>query len=54
MNKLKKLFHDADVDNSGFLSMEEIYNLLNLTLRIEITREELEDATGLIGCADVN
>ena len=51
---MKKLFQEADVDNSGFLSMEEIYNLFNLNLGIEITREELDDAAGLIGCADAN
>ena len=35
MEKLKKLFKEADMDNSGFLSMEEIYNLLTLNLGIE-------------------
>ncbi len=43
---LKQLFFEADWDHSGFLSTDEIYNLLNLKLEVEITKEELEDLIG--------
>ena len=42
VSKLKKLFLEADYDNSGFLSLDEVYNLLTLNLGIEIKRDEIE------------
>ena len=49
--KLKKLFLQADYDNSGFLSMDEVYNLLTLNLGIEIRRSEFE---ALVGAKDID
>ena len=49
LEELKNLFLEADVDNNGFLSIDEIYSLLTLRLGVEIRIEELEE---LIGEAD--
>ena len=49
--KLKKLFLQADHDNSGFLSMDEVYNLLTLNLGIEIRRSEF---AALVGAKDID
>lgn len=46
MAYMKQLFKEADTDNSGFLSIDELYNLLNLRLEVEIRREELEQLVG--------
>jgi Ca2+-binding EF-hand superfamily protein len=36
MEHMRKLFLEADVDHSGFLSVDEIYNLFNLKLDMEV------------------
>lgn len=36
MSYLKRLFQEADIDHSGFLSVDELYNLFNLKLEVEI------------------
>lgn len=51
MSYLKRLFQEADIDHSGFLSVDELYNLFNLKLEVEIWWEELEE---LIGTADAD
>lgn len=43
LSYLKQLFYEADKDHSGFLSKDEIYNLFNLKLEVEITKEELDE-----------
>jgi len=57
MTYLKQLFYEADRDHSGFLSKDEIYNLFNLKLEIEITKEELDELMGTFdedGDAQIN
>lgn len=46
LSYLKQLFYEADKDHSGFLSKDEIYNLFNLKLEVEITKEELDEMLG--------
>ena len=46
MEYMKNLFYEADLDKSGLLSLDEIYNLLTLKLEVDIRREELSDMIG--------
>ena len=41
INELRAMFYEADLNNSGFLDMDELYNLFNIKLEANITREEL-------------
>jgi Ca2+-binding EF-hand superfamily protein len=42
INELRAMFYEADLNHSGFLDMDELYNFFNLKLRANITRDELK------------
>ena len=43
INELRAMFYEADINKSGFLDMDELYNFFNIKLDAHITREELRD-----------
>ena len=43
INELRAMFYEADINKSGFLDMDELYNFFNVKLEAHITREELRD-----------
>jgi Ca2+-binding EF-hand superfamily protein len=43
LNELKAMFYEADLDQSGYLSVDELYNLFNTKLEANITRDQLKD-----------
>ena len=43
INELRAMFYEADIDNSGYISMDELYNFFKLKLKADITKEELKE-----------
>lgn len=43
INELRAMFYEADLDKSGFLDMDELYNFFNVRLEAHITRDELKN-----------
>lgn len=42
INELRAMFYEADLDKSGFLDMDELYNFFKVKLKANITRDELK------------
>jgi len=42
INELRSMFYEADLNHSGFLDMDELYNFMNIKLHSNITRDELK------------
>ena len=43
INELRAMFYEADLDKSGFLDMDELYNFFKVKLKANITRDELKN-----------
>ena len=43
INELRAMFYEADLNKSGFLDMDELYNFFRLKLQADITRDELKN-----------
>ena len=43
INELRAMFYEADLDKSGFLDMDELYNFFNVRLEAHISRTELKN-----------
>ena len=43
INELRAMFYEADMDKSGFLDMDELYNFFKLKLNADITKDELKN-----------
>ena len=42
INELRAMFYEADLNKSGFLDMDELYNFFKIRLQADITRDELK------------